>query len=187
MEDVRSPKFLSVNSMFTQCDEMHPICIQCNTAQLRCRYALGKPSGPAQPGTPTRTTSRDGSSTATPVENHSSSTISPRLVDPSISHPHLLISANSDDPFTVNMLHIKLLHHFSTETAKTFIFDERDAKKSQDLTMKAALSAPYLMQEILALAALHMSVLFPDQREFYHHQASGLQTRALSIFNSSHL
>jgi hypothetical protein len=53
--------------------------------------------------------------------------------------------------------------------------------------MKTALSAPYLMQKILATAALHTSILFPSQREFYHHQASGLQIRALSIFNSSHL
>ena len=53
--------------------------------------------------------------------------------------------------------------------------------------MKAALSAPYLMQELLALSALHLSLLHPAQREFYHHQASGLQTRALTIFNGSHL
>jgi hypothetical protein len=186
MDNIRISNFLSVNSMFIQCDETHPTCLQCNTAQLRCRYALGKASGPAQSRTPPQATSRDGSSTTTPVQHQSPNTISPRLAEPSIP-PHFSISSNSDDPFTVNMLHIQLLHHFTTETTKTIMFDESDAKRSQDVTMKAALSAPYLMQEILALAALHMSVLFPDQREFYHHQASGLQTCALSIFNSSHL
>jgi hypothetical protein len=85
------------------------------------------------------------------------------------------------------MLHIQLLHHFTTETANTLLLDTEGAQKPQTVTMKAALSAPYLMQEILALSALHLSVLHPAQREFYHHQASGLQTRALTIFNGSHL
>jgi hypothetical protein len=37
----------------------------------------------------------------------------------------------------------------------------------------------------LALSALHLSTLYPDEKEFYQNQAAGLQTQALSIFNSS--
>jgi hypothetical protein len=85
------------------------------------------------------------------------------------------------------MLHIQLFNHFTTETAHTIILNPREFQKSMDVTLKAALSAPYLMQQILALSALHLSVLHSAQREFYHHQASGLQTRALTIFNASHL
>jgi len=82
---------------------------------------------------------------------------------------------------------MQLLHHYSTETCKAILADRQDAGKATELLMKAALSEPFLMQEVLAMASLHLSILNPAQREFYHHQASGFQTRALSLFNSSHL
>lgn len=187
MAILRSINFLHVNLMFIQCDETHPSCIQCNSAQLRCTYASAQSPRPAQPGTHAQTASQDDESATTAVEHHSPNSLPPRLADPSISPSYLSIPANPDDPFTVNLLHMQLMHHFLTQTTKSIIFGEQDVQKSREIIMKAALSAPYLMQEILALAALHLSVLLPDQKEFYHHQASGLQTRALSIFNNSHL
>jgi Fungal specific transcription factor domain len=79
------------------------------------------------------------------------------------------------------------MHHFSTETSKTIAFDQNNQQKSYKAILEAALSAPYLMYEILAVAALHLSILLPAQQGYYHHQASGLQTRALSLFNASRL
>jgi hypothetical protein len=131
--------------------------------------------------------SRDGSSLTPSAASIPPSNIHPRLQEPIISNANFSIVGTADDNFKVNMLHIQLLHHFTTETAKTLFLDTLEAQISQTATIKAALSAPYLMQEILALSALHLSVLQPAQREFYHHQASGLQTRALAISNSSHL
>jgi len=178
------------NPMFyIQCDESRPVCIQCNTAQLRCGYAPGRTSVPAQSSASPQPISQSGTSISSfsTVEPHSPNTIHPRIPDPPISNAHFSITGSADDHFTVNLLHIQLFHHFSTVTAGTISLDPRDAEKAMAVTMKAALSAPYLMQEVLALSALHLSVLHPAQREFYHHQASGLQTRALTMFNASHL
>jgi hypothetical protein len=188
MAFLRHSDFSPANSMFLlQCDETHPTCIQCNTAQLRCMYASGWNSGPAQSSASPRASSQNGLSITSTVEPRSPNTIQPRIPDPPNLNAHFSITGSADDHFTVNLLHLQLFNHFMTETANTIMLHPRDSQKSMDVTIKAALSAPYLMQEILALSALHLSVLYPAQREFYHHQASGLQTRALTIFNNSHL
>ncbi|KUI55786.1 hypothetical protein VP1G_03184 [Cytospora mali] len=49
--------------------------------------------------------------------------------------------------------------------------------------VEAALAAPYLMNALLAIAALHLSRIRPAQSAYYHHQAVHYQTHALSIFN----
>lgn len=52
------------------------------------------------------------------------------------------------------------------------------------LVFKCALQAPYLLDQVLALSAAHMSTLYADQRDMYRSEATELQTRALSLFNS---
>jgi hypothetical protein len=178
MAFLRHSDFSPAYSMFfLQCDETHPTCIQCNTAQLRCMYASGWNSGPPQSSASPRASSQNGSSITSTVEPRSPNNIQPRIPDPPILNAYFSVTGSADDHFTVNLLHLQLFNHFTTETANTIMLDPRDPQKSMDVTMKAALSAPYLMQEILALSALHLSVLYPAQREFYHHQASGLQMR----------
>lgn len=46
-----------------------------------------------------------------------------------------------------------------------------------------AMSCPYLMNELLAFSALHLAHINPAKARFYRHQAVGLQTNALRIFN----
>jgi Fungal specific transcription factor domain len=179
---------LPVNSVFfLQCDETHPSCIQCNTAQLRCMYAIARSSGPAQASASPRASSQIGSSSISTIEPHSPNNVQPQVLDPPILNSAFSITGSGEDHFTVNLIHIQLFHHFVNETAKTIMLGPQESQTSMDVVLKAALSAPYLMQEILAISALHLSILHPAQREFYHHQASGLQTRALTIFNGSHL
>ncbi|KAJ5919713.1 hypothetical protein N7454_009548 [Penicillium verhagenii] len=55
-----------------------------------------------------------------------------------------------------------------------------------DIT-KCILSAPFLMNQVLALSAFHLSVVRPDRQEFYRHHAAQLQTHALSEFNGAKL
>lgn len=50
---------------------------------------------------------------------------------------------------------------------------------------RICVSAPYAMNEALALAALHLAVVSPpEKKEFYKTHAGYLQTQALSIFNA---
>jgi hypothetical protein len=55
------------------------------------------------------------------------------------------------------------------------------------MMFKSAISEPYLMDELLAVSALHLSTLTSDavEKKRYHHQAAQLQTRALTVFNTT--
>lgn len=182
MDTIHGPNhFLAINLMFSQCDEKHPSCLQCNTVDLQCAYAATRTSASASSENSSLPEKSKYVSPKSSLDNHTTVSNRPiQFLDTSVT-------SHSEENFTVNMLHMQLMDHFSNETAKTIVFDDRDQKRSQDLVMKAALLAPYLMQEILALSALHLGTLLPAHKGFYHHQASGLQTRALSLFNSCHL
>lgn len=83
----------------------------------------------------------------------------------------------------VDMQHAKLLHHLITGTVDSLRPEaETDGISFHDL-FKEVLDAPYVMNEALALAAIHLSTLNPAQQTFYRHQAKELQTHALSILN----
>lgn len=65
----------------------------------------------------------------------------------------------------------------------SFLWDFENVQISFSEIIKEFVSAPYLMNELLALSAIHLSTLHPGERESYRRQATELQTHALSIFN----
>ncbi|KAE8151132.1 hypothetical protein BDV25DRAFT_171667 [Aspergillus avenaceus] len=81
------------------------------------------------------------------------------------------------------MNHGKLLHHLCTETFDTLRPEIEPACVSLQDVFKEVLSAPYVLNELLALAAIHLSTLNTDLQNFYHRQSKELQTHALSILN----
>ncbi|KAH8431800.1 uncharacterized protein LDX57_009451 [Aspergillus melleus] len=81
------------------------------------------------------------------------------------------------------MLHVELLHHFTTETSQ--LMSTGEAQLTAVDILKYGLSAPYLMNQFLALSALHLSLLCPTQQKHYLHMASQLQAHALSIYNAT--
>lgn len=81
------------------------------------------------------------------------------------------------------MLHIELFHNFATETSK--IAGAGDAQLTSVHVLKHGLSAPYVMNQVLALSALHLSLVRPAQQNYYRHSASQLQTHALSLYNTN--
>jgi hypothetical protein len=84
----------------------------------------------------------------------------------------------------VNMQHVSLFYHLSTETYESFRLEFGDVHIPFHKLLKEAVSAPYLMNELLALAAIHRSTLDSNEEAFYLHQATELQTHALSILNA---
>ncbi|KAE8146555.1 hypothetical protein BDV25DRAFT_162230 [Aspergillus avenaceus] len=94
-------------------------------------------------------------------------------------------SSHPEDP-PVNMLHIRLIHHFMTEIRALFS-DTVGTSMLLPGVMDACLSSPYVMNEALALSALHMSITRPAERDFYRHHAAQLQTHALTMLNSMDL
>lgn len=82
------------------------------------------------------------------------------------------------------MMHVELLHHFASEIRSPFDTDFDQAQVSFPDILRRCLSAPYLMNEALALSSLHICIIRPDQRQIYRHRASHMQQHALSIFNA---
>jgi hypothetical protein len=83
------------------------------------------------------------------------------------------------------MLHFELLHHLSAETIPSLELDSERRGVPVSELFRIGVSASYLMNEALALAALHLAVVSPPEKQgFYKSQADHLQTQALSIFNT---
>jgi hypothetical protein len=81
-----------------------------------------------------------------------------------------------------------LFHHFLSEILPFFGFEKLSNIGFSMLEMtKVILAAPFLMNEIVAFAALHLSIFRPSQQHFYRHKAAQLQTHALSEFNEANL
>ncbi|GKT60619.1 C6 finger domain-containing protein [Colletotrichum tofieldiae] len=83
----------------------------------------------------------------------------------------------------VNMGHMKLLLHFSLALAVPEL-EETFRERNTELTLRTGVESPYLMHEVLALSARHMSILEPENASEYLDHAVQLQTRAISLFNT---
>ncbi len=74
-----------------------------------------------------------------------------------------------------------LLHHFLTGSDMLYPLAVLHIKP---IVMKYALGEPFLMHQVLALSARHLSVIRPQNPAFYITQAIQLQTHALALFNA---
>jgi hypothetical protein len=81
------------------------------------------------------------------------------------------------------MLHVELFHNLYTNTYLTF--DPGRFSPGLPSVFSYSITTPYLVNEMLALSALHMSILHPDKKDYYHYHAAQLQTHALAIFKDS--
>ncbi|OTA61406.1 hypothetical protein K449DRAFT_331234 [Hypoxylon sp. EC38] len=155
-----------------KCDELRPACGNCSISSRVCSFLASKPSLPVA-GEGSRTSPSPGlplQSDASPFQSHQSSPISP-----------------SCEPLAIqdaNMTHMRLFHHCVNSDFDLPPQSENPEKSlSRSMIIEAALSYPFLMNEMLAFAALHLAHLEPAKARFYKHHAVGLQTHALSMFN----
>lgn len=89
-----------------------------------------------------------------------------------------------------DMLHLVLLHHLETHALRpssvlSWIGTDT-AKMFSETVFESAMSSPYLMHELLAFSALHLSTEQSDATEKakFLQQAAELQTSALALFNA---
>ncbi|KAI0002379.1 hypothetical protein F4779DRAFT_131481 [Xylariaceae sp. FL0662B] len=179
----------------TKCDEHHPVCNNCTTADLPCSY-LDQPL--LHPTVPV-------SNTSSPSETPTYSSPSPSSLAtsslPSFAKVFRAASDSEDgsadlrsgDPacpiFTLG--HLALLHHLEMYLLNSPhmvpIPGGKDNGDVHELVIRSAMSAPYLMDELLAFSALHLSTLQSDPaaKGQYLRQAAELQTRALTLFNAA--
>ncbi|CEL04114.1 hypothetical protein ASPCAL05246 [Aspergillus calidoustus] len=148
------------------CDEKRPICSNCISSERLCGYAeltfLAM-----QPGGAGRKRARSQES-------------------PSSSSPPELPSLAQPDP-PVNMLHAELFYHLSTKTLPSLSENDSSLTILPEETINYGLAAPYLMNELLALAALHLSIIRTPQKEFYRYHSAQLQNHTLRLFHETKL
>lgn len=81
------------------------------------------------------------------------------------------------------MLHVELFHNLYTKTHRSF--DPTGSLPWLPELLSQSITTPYLVNELLAFSALHLSTQRPGRRTFYHFHAAQLQTHALAIFNET--
>ncbi|KAK4229181.1 hypothetical protein QBC38DRAFT_125060 [Podospora fimiseda] len=188
-----------------KCDEQRPKCIICTLSDRDCSYApsssppaststtVGGGGGGHSPGSSTSfmmlQTSPMASLSPAPmysasfglpgsVSGHIGDAASvPGVPIPDLGQPSSLYQ-------DVNLAHMELLIRFKfADHAPELNLEMHDF--SSRLLFKCALEAPYLMHQMLAVSARHLTVLKPDRAEFFLEHAMHLQTRAVSIYNET--
>ncbi|KAE8157655.1 hypothetical protein BDV40DRAFT_292476 [Aspergillus tamarii] len=151
-----------------KCDESRPTCVNCSVSRRHCSYEqmLSKAYAFVQPSCRKK---------------------SSKALEKVSSKPDDVHVPTVDDSPAVNTLHLELFHHFFTDILTCFDLDKCSSGVSTTEVMNYILPAPYLVNQILALAAFHLSIVRPVKHEFYKHHATRLQTHALTAFNDANL
>ncbi|KAK5653043.1 hypothetical protein OQA88_9329 [Cercophora sp. LCS_1] len=84
-----------------------------------------------------------------------------------------------------SILHLQLLHHLNHSFLDAISPDQPDVAKVLQMATKEAFTAPFLIDELLALSAAHQSTFTVDntQKDMYRTEATRLQTRAIASYN----
>ena len=118
-------------------------------------------------------------------------------VTPSPSHPVAKLSAPgapsldisagamlegcADQPYVFTAQHLALLHHVYTEMDDPVVAPGR-IPFAVSIAVREAHDSPYLLDQLLALAAMHLGEQQPARALECRHRATELQTRALAVF-----
>ncbi|KAK6524706.1 hypothetical protein TWF281_011606 [Arthrobotrys megalospora] len=87
----------------------------------------------------------------------------------------------------MNETHLELLVNLSRKEFQTAEDPSHPEYVPAAVFIQHGLSSPYLIHQMLAMSALHLSTTFTDPQKinFYHSYATGLQNHALSLFNKA--
>ncbi|CAG8406135.1 unnamed protein product [Penicillium salamii] len=157
-----------------KCDEKRPICSNCTSSQRHCEFV-----GPFPLVHGSRSASRELTTASPSVQSQSA--LSPAQI---LQQPNTF---TEDAP--VNMLHVEFLHGLWSDGMNALLSSDSPEKISFQDFLHHGLGAPYLMNELLSLSALHLSIIRPEKRNYYQHHSTQLQNYALNSFNamSSHI
>jgi hypothetical protein len=80
------------------------------------------------------------------------------------------------------MLDLEILHWWTTRSVESFVDFESCIRLFRVQVVELAFTHPFLMHEILAISALHLSKVYPHRATVYHHASSTHLATALSLF-----
>lgn len=93
-------------------------------------------------------------------------------------------SNGNSNVFSVH--HLALLHHIETSQGETFFLGGNVSPNLLDIAIRDSAEAPYLIDEFLALSAVHLAHLHENDaslKSHYQRLATELQTRAITAFS----
>jgi hypothetical protein len=89
---------------------------------------------------------------------------------------------NGNQETPLNIPQLRLLHHFTTITARTLAYEPETADVFSSYFVKVAFDNSYLLEALLAISALHLSRLEQNLRAEYLLQAESHYNAALTRF-----
>jgi hypothetical protein len=89
------------------------------------------------------------------------------------------------DPYNLNITHLELFGNLFSKEFQSFEESGQQDIMPTTIYAKHALTTPYLMHQVLATSALELSIRTVGSRNLYREYATGLHSRAVSLFNES--
>ncbi|KAF7872171.1 hypothetical protein EAF04_003096 [Stromatinia cepivora] len=143
-----------------KCDEKHPLCGNCKKHGVSCDFA-DSPSSPDSPAFQPPTLSHQTSDES--VAHVSSPASTNSSIMPFYRPPAQMIR-NHGNTVHDRSLELKLMHHYTAATSKTLSNDESQEVAWSVNVPSLAYDSPFLMDAILAVSALHLRMLQPNDR-----------------------
>jgi hypothetical protein len=156
-----------------KCDQSHPICAHCRGANQWCSFLGSDSSCIVQTASPSHLSVAAPSTVSTTAST-----------PPQTPRPETTKDEESLDPHSVNLIHIELFHNLDGKEFRSFESESPDNLPTT-IYIEYAVTTPYLMYQILAISALHLSTKSANSQDHYRGYATGLQCRALSLFKES--
>ena len=149
-----------------KCDETKPKCVNCHKYDQICQYPKVKSKSPSDqsPSQAVSTPSSVGNADVAPSQQNNGN-----------------VSLHQEN---LNINHLRLIHHFTTVTARTLASEPEAEEVYQTYVVKLGFKFPFLLHSILAVAAIHLGRLYYTLRDEYLVQAQSHYDAALSQFRS---
>lgn len=139
-----------------KCDEARPVCRNCSQRTETCVY-LQPP--PASSSSSTSSSPPPSTTTTTTLIRHPLAPASPPPPTSIITEPLFLPAGRSP-------LDLRLLHHYANSTYTSLsswsLYDPTIHSLLRTTILREAIAAPFLMDAILGLSAMHLSYLAPS-------------------------
>ncbi|KAL5615978.1 hypothetical protein FOBRF1_004726 [Fusarium oxysporum] len=151
-----------------KCDEKRPECANCSISERTCHYA------------PPQKRKTGASPYETELTTLSAFPAASVFADLPVPSPPDLHEIESDDLFTFG--HLNLLYHVQEHMADWMMVTDRLQPLANGY-ITTALKTPYLMNQLLALSAMHLKTIEKHTAQSYMNTATHLRNRALRGFN----
>lgn len=159
-----------------KCDEAKPECRRCASASRNCSFVASLPSLP----TPTSSLAADLPSPS-PAPSHGTVSTPGRIRSPIVDYTHDEFNDPSFVAERYSLLHLELFVHLRSHLIDATQSVHPSIARMLDVAYREGFRAPYLMDELLALAAAHKCTLVTgERRSSYLTESAKLQTRALA-------